>query len=335
MFRYVLKRLIQMIPLLLIISFISFGVSKLAPGDYLTKMALNPNVSAAQIAAERHRLGLDKPWYVQYGLWVEHFTIPEVGWTPHGPSVTLDWGTSFIYNTPVTTLIAQRVGNTLLLGVAAVLFTWLIALPLGIYSAVRQYSWLDKLFSVLAFSALGIPDFFLAMLLLGLAARTGWFPIGGLMNPAMILSPWWHQWIDVAWHMIIPTVAVGIGSIAILQRRMRGNLLDVLGEEYIRTARAKGLPENKVIYRHAVRNAINPIITLFGFELGALLSGFALVENVVGWPGLGFTMLHSMLDQDIPLTMAGLMIGALMLLLGNLAADLMLAGADPRIKLEA
>jgi peptide/nickel transport system permease protein len=333
MFRYVLKRLIQMIPLLLIISFLSFGVSKLAPGDYLAKQALNPHVSAAQIEAERHRLGLDKPWYVQYGLWLYHFSVPEV--QPAWPPVTWQWGESFTYNAPVTVVIGQRLGATLLLGIAALLFTWLIALPLGIYSAVRQYSFFDKLFSAIAFVALGIPDFFLALVLLLLAAQTGWFPIGGRMNPSMIVEPGWKQAIDVAWHMIVPTIAVGIGSIAILQRRMRGNLLDVLGEEYIRTARAKGLPEGKVIYRHAVRNALNPIITLLGFELGALLSGFALVENVVGWPGLGFTMLHSMLDQDIPLTMAGLMIGAIMLLLGNLAADLMLAGADPRIKLEA
>ena len=333
MFRYIIKRLIQMIPLILIISFLSFGVSKLAPGDFLAKQAMNPRVSAAEIAAERHRLGLDKPWYVQYGLWVEHFTIPEVhsSW----PYLTWNWGESFTYNEPVTTVIGERLGATLLLGVAALLFTWLIALPLGIYSAVHQYSFFDKLFSTLSFIALGLPDFFLALLLLFVAAKTGWFPVGGKMNPSMIIEPTWRQWLDVAWHMIVPTIAVGIGSISILQRRMRGNLLDVLGEEYVRTARAKGLPENQVIYRHAVRNALNPIITLLGFELGALLSGFALVENVVGWPGLGFTMLHSMLDQDIPLTMAGLMIGAIMLLLGNLIADLMLAGADPRIKLEA
>ncbi|HEY9854735.1 MAG TPA: ABC transporter permease, partial [Stenomitos sp.] len=154
-------------------------------------------------------------------------------------------------------------------------------------------------------------------------------------SPQAFTFPWYQYLGDRLMHLIVPTIAVGIGTIAILQRRMRGNLLDVLGEDYIRTARAKGLPENKVIYKHAVRNAINPLVTLLGYDIAALLSGFALVENVVGWPGLGQLMLQAMTGQDISLAMAGLMIGAIMLLVGNLLADVLLAQVDPRIKLEA
>lgn len=322
MFRYVLKRLLQMIPLLILISVISFGVTKLSPGDFLSKMAMNPAISAETIQKERERLGLDKPVYIQYAKWASSFAIG-------------DMGISFTYNAPVKDVIGQKLGNTLLLGVCAMLFTWLVAIPLGIYSAVRQYSLGDKVFSVFSFVSLGIPDFFLALLLLFFASKTGILPIGGMMSPQAFTYPWPHQIADLLWHLIIPTIAVGIGSIAILQRRMRGNLLDVLGEEYIRTARAKGLPENKVIYKHAVRNAINPMVTLLGYDLAGLLSGFALVENVVGWPGLGQLMLQAMVGLDMTLSMAGLMIGAMMLLLGNLLADMLLAAVDPRIKLEA
>lgn len=322
MFRYILKRLIQMIPLLVLISVISFGVTKLAPGDPTDKLKMNPHISEERIQQEKERLGLNKPPYVQYGLWASHM-------------LRGDLGLSYTYNAPVTTVILQRLGNTLILGLAAMVFTWLVALPLGIYSAVRQYSLGDKVFSLFSFISLGIPDFFLALLLLFFASRTGLLPIGGIESPQAFVFPWYQYLGDRLMHMIIPTIAVGIGSIAILQRRMRGNLLDVLGEDYIRTARAKGLPENKVIYKHAVRNALNPMITLLGYDLAALLSGFALVENVVGWPGLGQLMLQAMVGMDINLSMAGLMIGALMLLIGNLVADVLLAQVDPRIKLEA
>ncbi len=322
MFRYVIKRLLQMIPLLIIISVISFGVTKLAPGDFLSKMAMNPAISQETIKKERERLGLDKPIHIQYLKWAGNFAQG-------------DMGVSFTYNAPVKDVIATRLGNTLVLGLAAMLFTWLISIPLGIYSAVRQYSLGDKVFSIFSFVSLGVPDFFLALILLFFASKTGILPIGGMMSPQAFTYPWYGQVADLLWHLVIPTIAVGIGSIAILQRRMRGNMLDVLGEEYIRTARAKGLPENKVIYKHAVRNAINPMVTLLGYDLAALLSGFALVENVVGWPGLGQLMLQAMISLDMTLTMAGLMIGAAMLLVGNLVADLLLAAVDPRIKLEA
>lgn len=322
MFRYILKRVIAMVPLLIIISMITFGISKLAPGDYLTAMKANPAITKEKIEAETKRLGLDKPPVMQYGYWA-------------GAFATGDMGLSFRYNAPVNNLIGQRLGNTLLLGLAAMLFTWLIAIPLGIYAAVRKYSFADKAASVVTFTALGIPEFFLALLLLFFAARTGWLPTGGMTSPIFnTLSPM-GQVLDLLHHLILPTIAVSIGTIAILQRRMRGNLLDVLAEDYVRMARAKGLPEHKVIYKHALRNALNPMITILGYDIAALLSGFALVENIIGWPGLGQMMLEALQSMDMPLAMAGMMIGAAMLLVGNLLADVMLSIVDPRIKLEA
>ncbi len=318
-----------MLPKLILISVITFGISKLAPGDYVTmKLLNNPTVSREAIEREKTRLGLDQPVPVQYVKWAKNF-------------VTGDLGESFDYREKVSTLIWQRVPATLLLGISVFLFTWLIALPLGIMAAVRQYTATDKITSSITFFFLGVPDFFLAILLLLGAALLNQhfhgqvFPIGGITSTTFADMSTFGKLLDYAWHLIIPVVAIGIGSIAILQRRMRGNLLDVLGEEYVRTARAKGLPEHKVVYKHAVRNALNPMITLLGFEFAALLSGVAIIENIVAWPGLGQLMLDAILKQDVNLAMAGVMAGTIMLLVGNLLADIMLVMSDPRIKLEA
>ncbi len=322
MLRYVLKRLLHMIPLLIIISMITFGISKLAPGDHLTARMSDPSMTRERIEAERHRLGLDQPLPVQYVKWVAGFAVGNMG-------------DSYRYRTPVNSLIFQRLGATLVLGVAALILTWLIAVPLGIYAAVHKYSLPDKVFSIITFTALGVPEFFLALLLLFAAAKTGVLPVGGMTSATFAEMGFFGQALDLARHLVVPTIAVTIGTIAILQRRMRGNLLDVLAEDYVRMARAKGLPEGTVIYKHAVRNAINPMITILGYDIAGLLSGFALVEIIVGWPGLGQMMLDALQSFDMPLAMAGMMIGALMLLFGNLLADVLLGIADPRIKLEA
>lgn len=323
MTRYILQRLLLMVPMLILVSMITFGISKLAPGDPVTmRMANDPSMTQERVAAERKRLGLDKPVLVQYSIWAGHF-------------VTGDFGESFRYSAPVKNLIGQRLGNTLVLGLSSLLITWLVALPLGVYAAVRKYSLTDKLFSIFTFTALGVPEFLLALLLLYFATHSGLLPVGGMTSPGHEDMGTLSKILDLAWHLILPTTCVSIGTVAILQRRMRGNLLDVLAEDYVRQARAKGLPEGVVIYKHAVRNAINPMITILGYDIAGLLSGFALVEIIIGWPGLGQMMLEALQAFDFPLAMAGMMIGATMLLLGNLLADLMLAAADPRIKLEA
>lgn len=328
MLRYVFKRLLQMIPKLILISVITFGISKLAPGDYLTQLENNPTISQRAINAERHRLGLDQPVPIQYLRWAENFA-------------TGNLGVSFEYHEPVLNLILTRTGATLLLGFSAFLFTWLLALPLGIYMAVKQYSWFEKIVSSITFFLLGVPDFFLCMLLLMWAAvmnetsHREILPIGGMISYTFASQDWLGKLGDLGWHLIIPVIGVAIGSIAALQRYMRGNVLDVLGEEYVRTARAKGLPERTVIYKHAVRNALNPMISILGFNFAGLLSGYAVLENILGWPGLGQMMLDALLKQDVNLAMAGVMVGAVMLLLGNLLADVLLAMSDPRVRLEA
>lgn len=317
---YVLKRALQAIPLLFIISVISFTMLKLAPIDPLGALKANPAISAATIKAEEERLGLNKPPVVQYGLWLERLLKGDLGISTSGGSVCV--------------LLFQRAGNTLLLSSLSLFFTWLIAIPAGTYAAVYRGKWVDKFFSILTAVGMSMPTFLLAMLLLMVALATGLFPIGGLTSPDFFdLTPM-QQAADIAWHLIIPVTVLTFVGLAEIQRQMRGNLLDVLRKEYVRTARAKGLPENKVIYHHALRNAINPLITLMGFELGSLLSGAALTETVLSYPGLGRLTLEAVLTKDLNLVMTSIMLGALMLILGNLAADIMLKFADPRIALE-
>lgn len=457
MLRYVIKRLIQMVPLIIIISMIAFGIiriaEKYAKADPIAALRMNPTTTEATIQREIKRLGLNEPVHVRYAKWASRFAVG-------------DMGDSYYFKTPVSSLISERVSNTLVLGIASLLVTWLIAIPLGIYLAVRQYSMIDQIMSSVSYFFMGFPDFFLAILLLLFAAKTGLFPISGMtsvennhmtkiksvyagkyehspnakvsdsqlkyeqevrdkaekdeivttlvndleiellygnkdattisnstavmekvakldqfpkdLESAMksefdtkqaisketaektlkaldgmvyftsidklkytlslsgrIVYHYSRYVPDVLYHLVLPTITLSIISIAGLQRRMRANLLDVLNDEYIRTARAKGLPENVVIYKHAVRNALNPMVTLLGFELASLLSGAAFVEILFSWPGLGQMMLDALLGNDLNLVMAGLLISAIMLLLGNLLSDLLLAFTDPRIKLEA
>lgn len=308
-----------MIPLLLGISLISFFIIQLAPGDFLSQQALNPQVSAERIAQERARFGLDEPTYLQYLIWLKNI-------------LRLDFGYSFAYRLPVFTLIKNRLYNTFILSLSAMIFTWALSIPLGIISAVKQYSWLDKLISVFAFLGLAIPNFFFALLLLYMAMKSGWFPVGGMYSINYeSLSLGGRIW-DRIYHLILPTIVLGTAGMAGLVRQMRGNLLDYLKADFIITARAKGLSERVVILKHAVRNAANPMITLFGFALPGLLSGAALTEIVMSWPGLGRLMLEAVLKMDLYLVMGSLIMGAVLLILGNLVADLMLAWVDPRIR---
>ncbi|NQS89201.1 ABC transporter permease [Patescibacteria group bacterium] len=319
MLRYIVRRFLHIIPLLIGISLISFFIIQLAPGDFLTQQALNPQVSAERIAQERARFGLDKPIYLQYLLWLKNI-------------LRLDFGYSFAYRVPVFTLIKSKLYNTFILSLSAMIFTWVLSIPLGIISAVKQYSWLDKSISIFAFLGLAIPNFFFALLLLYMAMKTGWFPVGGMYSinyeSLSLLAKIWNR----IYHLILPTIVLGTAGMAGLVRQMRGNLLDYLKEDFIITARAKGLSERVVILKHAVRNAINPLITLFGFALPGLLSGAALTEIVMSWPGLGRLMLEAVLKMDLYLVMGSLMMGAVLLILGNLVADLMLAWVDPRIR---
>ena len=310
-----------MIPLLLGITFLSFMIISLAPGDFLTSMSQNPQVTEETINAMRAKFGLDQPWYIQYFKWL---------WNVFH----LDFGYSFASQVPVFTLIGQRMLNTFILALSAALFAWMISIPLGIISAVRQNSIVDRTASFVAFIGLSIPQVFFALIMIYFAARTGWFPIGGMKSIDFEYMTTGGQILDLIHHLILPTIVLGSVSMAGRMRQMRANLLDTLLQDYVQTARAKGLSEQVVIYKHALRNAINPLITLFGFTLANLLSGAFLVEVVMSWPGLGRLTLDALFAQDLYLVMGSLIMASVMLIMGNLTADILLAVSDPRIQYE-
>ena len=316
---YILRRALQTVPLLLGVSALTFILLQLAPGDFLNTMAENPTISQASLDAMRRGFGLDRPWWVQYGLYLKNVFLH------------LDFGQSFSRHQPVFTVLREGMANTLLLASAAALVTWGLAVPLGVWAAVRQYSWVDKVLSLLAFLWLSIPEVLSGLLLLFLAARTGVFPVGGMHSLDWDYFDFWGKTLDLLRHLALPALVVGLVPLASRMRQMRGNLLDVLRLDYVTTARAKGLDERTVIFKHAVRNAINPLITLFGFTLGALLSGAFVAEIIFSWPGLGRITLEALLMQDQYLVLGAVLMASLMLVIGNLIADILLAVADPRI----
>ena len=316
---YIIRRLLIAVPLLLAISFVAFMVIQLAPGNYFDTLRMNPQISEETIEKYESQYHLDKPPLIQYAFWLKNL-------------MRLDLGYSFSLNSPVLNVIKSRLFNTFILSLSAMLFTWLIAIPLGIFCAVHRNRISDRFFSALSFVGLSIPNFFFALLLLYLVSLTGLLPLGGMRSANYEDFSGLGRFWDLIKHLIIPTVVIGTSSLAGLQRIMRANLLEVLRAQYITTARAKGLPENRVIYIHALRNAVNPMITIFGYSLSGLLSGAALTEIIVGWPGLGTVMLQAVRSQDLFLVMGSMLMGGVMLIGANLVADILLAWSDPRIQ---
>jgi len=320
-FAYVVKRLLQAVLTLFLASALSFAIIQLAPGDYLDSLRQNPQIDPETIEQLRQQFGLDRPAIEQYWRWLRQILTQG------------NFGTSFVYQRSVTSLLLERVPATLLLAIASILVTWGIAIPLGIVGAINQNRTVDQVLQVLSYIGQGFPSFVTALLLLILAQNTSIFPVGNMTSiDHTDLSPL-GKFLDIAWHMILPTLTLTITGFAGLQRITRGELLDVLRQNYIQTARAKGLPENRVIYVHALRNAVNPLITLLGFEFASLLSGAFIAEYFFNWPGLGRLILQAVTAQDLYLVMASLMMGAVLLIVGNLLADLLLKAVDPRIQL--
>ena len=317
---FILRRLLQTIPLLLGISALTFLLLQLAPGDFLATMADNPQISPATIEAMRRRFGLDQPWWVQYLIYLKNVFLH------------LDFGESFSRHQPVFQVLGTGLANTLLLASAAAVVTWGLAIPLGVLAAVRQYGWADKSLSFVAFVWLSVPEVLSGLLLLWLAAQTGWFPIGGMRDLDHDLYGPLQRLGDLLRHLALPALVVGLVPLASRMRQMRANLLDQLRLDYVTTARAKGLPEHRVIGHHALRNALNPLITLFGFTLGSLVSGSFVAETIFSWPGLGSLTLEAINTQDQYLVMGSVLMASSVLIAGNLVADLLLAVADPRIR---
>ncbi len=317
-FKYIFNRILETIPLLFIVSIISFFIIRLSPVDPLAELRLNPSISQETLQREKVRLGLDKPIIVQYGLWAKSFVKGDLGITSNGEKVSVK--------------LAERIPNTLLLTTIVIFMTWLVGVPLGVLGAVFNKTKFDRLLTILSSVGMAIPSFFFAILLLIFAVKTGLFPVGGLTSYDYNELSFFGKFIDLSKHLILPVTVLFTISLAGLQRQMRANMLEVLDSDYIKFARAKGLSEFKIIFKHALRNALNPMITLLGFEFAGLLSGAALTEYVFQYPGLGRLILEAVMKSDINLVMASLMIGSIMLVLGNLLADILLIITDPRVR---
>lgn len=320
--RYVLKRLLQAVPLLLGIATVTFFIVHLAPGDpmdvYLEER-YRREVDPEVIELIRKKYGLDQPVHVQYAKWI-------------GNLVTGDLGESFRYRRPVASLLAERIPYTLQLAVLALLFDALFGIALGIVSAVKQYSAVDKSVTVGSLIVYSIPGFWLAlMLVLVFSVNLGWFPTSQTRSLDYDLLSWWGRVGDRLWHLVLPVFVLGVASAAGTARFMRGRLLEVLSEEYVLAARARGLRERAVILKHALRNALIPIVTIYGLSLPFLLGGAVLIERVFAWPGMGLLAVEAIGARDYPIILATSMIAAVLVVLGNLLADVTYALVDPRV----
>lgn len=322
MLRYLAKRLLMMLPLLLGITLISFVVIHLAPGEPTDMQTdLNPEASVELKERLRAQYGLDEPLLVQYGKWL-------------GRLARLDFGTSFSQDRrPVLQKIVERLPITILINVLSIGVILAISLPLGILSATRRNSGFDRTTTVLVFLGFATPSFWLALLLMdGLGVRLGLFPIAGLKSVGHEYLSWGGRFWDMVHHLILPVFVSAFGGLAGFSRYMRSNMLEVIRQDYILTARAKGLAEGAVIYRHALRNALLPVITILGLSVPGLIGGSVIFETIFAIPGMGKLFYDGVMMRDYPLIMGILVIGAVLTLVGNLLADLCYALADPRIR---
>ncbi len=322
MLLYLFKRLFLMLPILLGITLISFVVIHLAPGEPTDMQTqLNPEVSVELQQRLRAQYDLDQPLMVQYGKWL-------------GRLVRFDFGDSFSQDRrPVTTKIAERLPVTILINVLSIGLILLVAVPIGIVSAVRRNSHFDRLTTIFVFIGFATPSFWLALLLMDvLGVRYGLFPIVGLKSLGYDYLSWSGKILDMLHHLVLPVFVSAFGGLAGFSRYMRANMLDVIRQDYILTARAKGLTEKAVIWKHALRNALLPVITILGLSVPGLIGGSVIFETIFAIPGMGKLFYDGVMMRDYPLIMGILVIGAVLTLVGNLLADLGYALADPRIR---
>jgi peptide/nickel transport system permease protein len=330
MFAFIVRRLLFSIALIFLASVASFALIKLSPGTAVSS-DFDPRLSKEYREAQMRAVGLNRHPVRQYLDWLG-VTPPANHDKPRGIFQGY-LGDSIQYRQPVSKLIKPRIAATLVLNICALTFTWFVAIPLGIYAAVKQHKWADKIISALSFAGMSMPSFFLALLLLWIfASHFRILPPGGLRDPVNHETfSTWGKLQDYALHLVVPIVVLAFGALAELQRICRGNMLEVLRTQYVTTARAKGLSETRVIYKHALRTAVNPLITILGFEFAALFGGAALLEIVINYPGMGVLLLESLRMKDQWLIMSLFLIGSVMLVLGNLLAEILLALVDPRV----
>ncbi len=327
MLRYIAHRLLIMVPTLIAISFIVFVVIQLPPGDYLTTLIeelreLGEPADLKQIEALREEYGLDRPFLIQYAEWVAGLVQGDLGY-------------SFEYEQPVADVVGDRLWLSFIVSVATIVFTWIVAFPIGVYSATHQYSWADNSLTFIGFLGLATPNFLLALVMVYFA--NVWFgtEIGGLMDERYIGQPWsWGKIVSVLEHLWIPVIVIGTSGTAGMIRRLRANLLDELQKQYVVTGRAKGLPPFRLLVKYPLRMSLNPFISDIGDLLPQVISGAVIVSVVLNLPTTGKMLYEALLSQDMYLAGSFLMFLALLTVLGVLVSDLALALLDPRIRLQ-
>ncbi len=320
--RFLIKRIALMIPTLIGITIISFAVMKMAPGDPTSLMTdLNPNMNEEAVKRIRAHYGLDQPWHVQYIKWL-------------GNMVALDFGRSFAAdNRPVLDKISERIPITILINILSLILIFSVSIPLGVFSAVKQDSLFDRVSSLIVFIGFAVPTFWLALLLMILfGVKLDWLPISGFRSLNYSYLTPLGQILDISKHLVLPIFVSAFGGLAGMSRYMRSNMLEVIRQDYITTARAKGLDERTVIFKHALRNALLPLITILGLSVPGLIGGSVIFETIFAIPGMGQLFYQSVMMRDYPTIMGILVIGAALTLFGNLLADLLYSWADPRIR---
>ncbi|MEM7737524.1 MAG: ABC transporter permease [Deinococcota bacterium] len=326
MLSYIIQRILWAIPTLILISILTFVIIQLPPGDYVTAYVAQlsetgETVDDATIELLRTRFGLDRPWYEQYWQWITDIVLRG------------DFGQSLDWNLPVADLIWQRVGLTIFISFSSMIFTWLIAIPIGVYSATHQYTFFDYVFTILGFIGRGIPNFLLALVLMWLAFAYLGINVGGLFSPEYANAPWsFRKVLDLLSHLWVPVVVLGTGGAAGLIRIVRANMLDEIYKPYVETARAQGTAERRVIWKYPVRVALNPFISTVGWALPSLISGSIITAVVLNLPTTGPLLLRALLNQDMFLAGSFILILSVFTLLGTLISDLLLAWVDPRIR---
>ncbi|MFC1808022.1 ABC transporter permease [Candidatus Omnitrophota bacterium] len=321
--KYIIKRLISIIPMLIGISIITFVVIHLSPGTPVgTITDLNAKVSLEAKEKLVKQYGLDKPIIVQYLNWFRMIA-------------TFDFGTSYKDGRKVILKIAERIPITLLINILSIFIILIIAIPIGVSSAARSGSFYDRSMTIFVFLGFAVPKFWLALILMSIfGIQLGWFPIQGIVSLDFESLSLFGKIADMGHHLILPVFVSAIGGLAGMSRYMRSNMLEVLHKDYIKTARAKGLPEHIVVYKHALKNAILPVITILGLSIPGLIGGSVIFESIFGIPGMGRLFYESVMARDYPVIMAVLIIGAFLTLIGNILADISYSLADPRIKYE-
>ncbi len=327
MFQFLVRRSLIALATIIAISIVSFIIIQLPPGDFLSSYianlsAMGERVPPEQIAAIREAYGLGQPMYIQYLRWMEGV-------------IQGDFGQSMEWGVPVSVLLWDRIGLTVIVGLSSVLFVWSVAIPIGVFSATHQYSFLDYLFTFLGLLGLAIPNFLLALVLMWVGFSVFGQNVGGLFSPEYSNAPWsLEKVLDFLNHLLIPMIIIGTAGTAGLLRTMRANMLDEINQPYVETARAKGLSERRLIWKYPVRVALNPFISTVGYALPDLVGGVLITAVVLNLPTIGPLLLRSLLSQDMFLAGAIMLIISILTVIGTLLSDILLAILDPRIRLE-